>query len=413
MPDAVSGFWEACRNLESLSMNAVHFEGERVSIPSDTVLDRMRTLVMEDVVFGGMRPLGIEDFEMIRPEHLAIVFHCPILESFELKISDFRVRMAIHHPLHKERRPQLDPLNIPWYLRNDEGWTSVLEGIGNCFENILCLHLRSDGFGPRTLKALGTHFRHLADLRLTFSNSAVIQGVLCSCPALEILHAQVVSVKDIAEGEPWVCRHLRELQVVFFCGTTDQALQPLVFERLSTLTRLVTLDMNRQQHYIGYNNQLKFRLDCGLGQLANLQALTYLAFLGSNRACQKQRLETGDIEWMVSNWKRLKGIYGDLNEDPQVEAQLKVTLEHHGIAYGPTRTLGAEASHVNPEPSRDTGGRSSCCLLSVGDGGGGGVLESRLDCELGQLARLQELRTVVFDEMKDAEWMINNWKRLE
>jgi hypothetical protein len=53
-----------------------------------------------------------------------------------------------------------------------------------------------------------------------------------------------------------------------------------------------------------------------------------------------------------------------------------------------------------------------------------GLLEFRLDCGLGQLASLQELRTVEFCsestmaapmqlEVKDVEWMICNWKKLE
>ncbi|KAK3805575.1 MAG: hypothetical protein J3Q66DRAFT_407583 [Benniella sp.] len=270
MPDAVSGFWEACRNFESLSMNSVRFEEECVPFSSDTVFGRMRTLVMKDVEFGQMRPLEIEDGELTL-EQLAIVFQCPILESFELEAPYFGVRMAIHHPLQKERWSQLDHLKIP-------------------------------------------------------CNSTVILSVLCSCSALEVLHAQSVSVKDIAEGEPWVCRHLRELQVLFFCEKTDQELQPLVFERLSTLARLVTLDMDCDLRILGDKGLLEFRLDCGMGQLASLQELRTVVFSRRYTMSEPmQQLEMKDVEWMIGHWKKLKGIHGDLNDDPQASKQVMLT----------------------------------------------------------------------------------------
>jgi hypothetical protein len=56
-------------------------------------------------------------------------------------------------------------------------------------------------------------------------------------------------------------------------------------------------------------------------------------------------------------------------------------------------------------------------------GNGKGVLDSLLDCGLGQLASLEELTCLKFCyfsrasmmqqvEMEDAEWMVNNWERL-
>jgi hypothetical protein len=33
-----------------------------------------------------------------------------------------------------------------------------------------------------------------------------------------------------------------------------------------------------------------------------------------------------DLEWMIDNWKKLKGIHGGLNKDPDVNAQLKGTV---------------------------------------------------------------------------------------
>jgi hypothetical protein len=43
-----------------------------------------------------------------------------------------------------------------------------------------------------------------------------------------------------------------------------------------------------------------------------------------------QQLETEDVEWMIGNWKKLEAIYGGLNRDREVDAQLK-ELGNHGI----------------------------------------------------------------------------------
>ncbi|KAF9343712.1 hypothetical protein BGX34_006447, partial [Mortierella sp. NVP85] len=114
---------------------------------------------------------------------------------------------------------------------------------------------------------------------------------------------------------------------------TDRDLQPLVFERLSTLVRLTTLDVT-WAFSDNDEDTLEFRLDCGLGQLASLQALRTLVFDGGFTARSRQQLEMKDVEWMIDNWKRLKGVYGYLNTDPEVDAQLKDRLRDHAILRG-------------------------------------------------------------------------------
>jgi len=319
-PDAGQAIWEACKNLERLSMSWVSFKGKRPSIPTDTVFTRLRTLRIEEVR------------DLSHSQQLSMVLYCPRLESFELKNYYFEARMVIKHPVQKDRWSQLDNLGISSYPR-DEEWASILESIGNCFENIPCLHLLIGEFGPRSLKALGPHFNNLVDLRLTSCNSSVILDVLCSCPMLEILHVPDIFANDIAEGRPWVCQQLRELKISILIKETDRDLQPLVFERLSTLARLATLDMSCA---FSDNDEgvLEFRLDCGLGQLASLQELRTLVFDGGFTARPRQQLEMKDVEWMIDNWKRLKGIYGHLNTDLEVNAQLKDRLRNHAILRG-------------------------------------------------------------------------------
>jgi hypothetical protein len=254
------------------------------------------------------------------------------LESFELKTHSFEARMTINHPVQEDRWSQLDNLRIP-LSPGDEEWAFILERIGNCFENVPCLHLSGGEFGPRSHKALGPYFRNLVDLRFTYGDSSVILDVLCSCPKLEILHGPVIFTSDIAEGRPWVCQQLRELKICIYDKETEQDLQPMVFERLSTLVRLKTLDVSWAVSDGCRGGVLEFRLDCGLGQLASLRELRTVVFYNRSTFGRTQRLEMKDVEWMIDNWKRLVAIYGRLNRDPEVETHLIDLLDDHGILH--------------------------------------------------------------------------------
>jgi hypothetical protein len=77
---------------------------------------------------------------------------------------------------------------------------------------------------------------------------------------------------------------------------------------------------------------LEFRLDCGLGQLANLRELESIGFHRGIKTEQRQRLEMKDVEWMIENWKKLRTVYGKLSRDPEVETQLKGVLKSNGIS---------------------------------------------------------------------------------
>ncbi|KAF9347248.1 hypothetical protein BGX34_003287, partial [Mortierella sp. NVP85] len=233
----------------------------------------------------------------------------------------------------RNRWPQLDNLSIP-VQASDAEWASLLERIGSDLGNFTYLELNGNTFGSKSLMALDSHFNSLVDLRFYYSTSSVVRDVLCSCPMLEILHARDVFAKDIVEGGPWVCQRLRKLNICFRVREPEQDLQPLVFERLSTLVRLIALDMGSPEYECN-DNVLEFRLSCGLGQLASLKELRAVGFHFES-GTEKQRLGVEEIEWMIDNWKKLKGIYGHLNKDSAVEARLKCLVENRGILYGKT-----------------------------------------------------------------------------
>ncbi|KAF9348983.1 hypothetical protein BGX34_002128 [Mortierella sp. NVP85] len=324
-------FWEACRNLESLEMTEINFKEGSMSVPRDAVFNRMRKLTIE----------GIE--RLSPSEQLDLVFHCPKLKTLEWDpVGPIRVGVLINHPIQKDRWPKLDELRIPSYLQDTE-MASTLEGIGNCFGKIVELKMSNSTFGPQASRALGFHFSTLVKLDICYFasvNGPGIQDVLCFCSMLEVLWAPSICARDIAEDGSWACQHLRELWTRIRVKETEQDLHQLIFERLSTLVRLATLDMgNSFDNGDGYG-VLEFRLDCGLRQLACLHELRTVEFYHGPEFERKQRLEVNDIEWMIDNWKRLKRIGGRLSRDPEVEVQLKeVSWNHYQLMVASTTTL--------------------------------------------------------------------------
>ncbi|KAF9355238.1 hypothetical protein BGX34_010569, partial [Mortierella sp. NVP85] len=319
--DILTVFWEACRNLECLLISTVNFKSESTLMPKDIVFGRMRRLVLSYVEAQSLL------------EQLDPVFHCPMLEKLEWEPPNaLNVWMNINHPVQRDSWPQLNELRISIDPQDAE-LGSLLEGLGNCFGKITNLRAWRGTFGPQASKALGFHFTTLVELRLNYRlsvASSTIRDVLCSCPKLEILRARIIYARDIAEGGPWVCQRLRELGVCFRVGETEQGLHSLVFERLSTLTRLETLDMKesaRANH--GSDGVLDFRLDYGLEQLASLHELKVLRF--HTKVEHMQQIGMEDVEWMIDSWKKLKGIYGRLNSDPKLEYQLSDALKSRGI----------------------------------------------------------------------------------
>ena len=315
--------WEACRNLESLELDRYHFKNGSTSVPKDAVFDRMRKLNFRNIEF------------VSASEQAELVFHCPRLEILEWRLPDsITAQIMISHPTRKDRWPQVEESSRnPRYLQDIE-LASVLEGIGNCIGKITDLKLSHTTFGLEACKALGSHFSTLVKLRLDYmsATSSALRDVLCSCPKLESLQAHTILAKDVAEGGPWVCEQLRELITCFRVKQTEQDLQPLVFERLSKMVRLTTLVMGNSFDDGSGDGVLEFRLDCGLGQLANLRELESIGFHRGIKTEQRQRLEMKDVEWMIENWKKLRTVYGKLSRDPEVETQLKGVLKSNGIS---------------------------------------------------------------------------------
>jgi len=321
--NAESKFWESCKRLESLCLRKVTFNGGSMSIHRDAVFERIRNLAL--------------DQQQMNWDLMIVAFHCPMLETLEWKAPSFIVRILIHRPLQMDRWDIIRGLATTFYLGPESGlqsdwdslWAALIDAIGHCFGSITHFVLCYGTFGPQSPKALSFHFNTLVRLDIQSSNpniSAMTRAVLCSCPKLEHLFSGNISARDIVQDGPWVCQSLRALRVGFRVGETEQDLQPLIFERLSSLVRLEMLstDMPSSNDCDGV---LNFRLDCGLRQLAILKKMTWVSF-----GIMAQRLEMEDVEWMINNWKNLKAVKGTLNyTSSELDQDLHKMLVSHDI----------------------------------------------------------------------------------
>ncbi|KAF9349384.1 hypothetical protein BGX34_001833 [Mortierella sp. NVP85] len=312
-------FWKACVKLESLTLERLHIKGG--GIPKDMVFDRLRNLDMEG------------NYGMDYAENMNLVLQSPMLQS--LKWEEYLSR-GVETPL--TRRPNQSnycKLYIDLDI-HDADLAFMLLGTGGELGTIVDLRLGYSCY-PKTqaLKALGLHFGTLVRVDLSrcfWVSGSTVLDILCSCPMLEVFHANSVFVMDIAEREPWICQQLRDLKICIQVVEAERDLQQLVFERLSTLVRLEMLEMRVPEGPSGGKDVLAFRLDCGLRQLASLQQLTTLSFDQWNREdIYMPQIEKDEVSWMLNNWKNLKIVAGRLNKNLELDASLRSIIESHGI----------------------------------------------------------------------------------
>ncbi|KAF9359103.1 hypothetical protein BGX34_008549, partial [Mortierella sp. NVP85] len=231
------GFWDVCKKLEVLEMVQVSMDG--TSIPNDVVLERLQELVMDCVT-------GLDGH---RRTPLNMAVKSPMLRYLEWESADHPKWDHVYHwgeleylnrvPAQTKPWPHLNTLRINWMMY-DKDMATLLKGCGNGAGGIVDLQLHRCPLGRHAIKALALHFNTLVEVTLNFYSplaSLVIRDVLSYCPSLKTLHARSIFAKDIVEGGPWICQQLQKLVICVLVAGSEQDL-PLIFERLSTLTRL-------------------------------------------------------------------------------------------------------------------------------------------------------------------------------
>ncbi|KAF9355185.1 hypothetical protein BGX34_010617 [Mortierella sp. NVP85] len=321
-------FWKVCEKLESLQMSRIRMRD--LTIPADTVFHRIRHLEIE----GVQQP----DLQV----QMDLILRCPSSEyvSWHIKEEeDIHEQTPIHHPIQNGHWPHLKTLNITHPIQ-DTDMATIIKGVGNGSGSIVNLSVNCTELMDQAFKAIGHHFSTLVIVCLFGCHpgtSPGIRDILCGCPKLEILQGASIYARDIVEGGPWVCLQLEELEICFLMEEeSDQDRQPLIFEHLSTLVRLERLLLRPSPMIDGDQERvLAFRLGCGVDKLASLQQLNYIHFGSGTQPMDDEGVGMEEIEWMIKNWKRLRGVQGCLTTDKQLEAQLICKLQSPGIEYCP------------------------------------------------------------------------------
>ncbi|KAG0317389.1 hypothetical protein BGZ97_005462 [Linnemannia gamsii] len=265
----------------------------------------------------------------------------------------------------------------------------LLDRAGDTMER---LTLGAIQVGEATFRSMRRFFDSLAhlDLRLCSKvTGTMVQQVLASCPGLKSVAADSIHASDIIDGDPWVCfglqswtvfvnlslassswssspsgvgdgrsrtqvsrrQHQRQQQT---CSgrqaqkgklkandntmnstnndVEQEMLQQCVFERLSTLTCLERLDLDRHYPLTGRAalkavETLDWRLRKGLDKLVTLTRLTSVC-LSSH---QPMNMSKSAAVWMIEHWLQLEVVRGRLGERKGDHKELARLFQRNGI----------------------------------------------------------------------------------
>lgn len=200
--------------------------------------------------------------------------------------------------------------------------------------------LASGQFGPLCFAHLRQRLfdsLRLLDLQsCTMFTSRMALEDLLNCSHLESLKTSVILMSDLRlSPQLWTCQGLQHLRVIFTNDTGVMDANTLIFDQLSTLRRLETLNLNLRGTWLA-ESELRaeelaalpwWRLDAGLGRLAGLKRLRSLKFVRTN-----QELRRENVEWMLAHRPRLEEIAGRMSSDPETEKELGALFEQHGVS---------------------------------------------------------------------------------
>ncbi|GJJ67810.1 hypothetical protein EMPS_00156 [Entomortierella parvispora] len=201
--------------------------------------------------------------------------------------------------------------------------------------------------------SLNNSLSHINLLPSSDVDSLTIQTILSQLPSLESLSVGRLSYMDIVEGEPWVCKNLKNLTI-----NIDMTLQPLqfslrrppsataeelkakklnfanqqrlVFERLSMLTRLNKFTLHQRtggpKDVVADTRTLDLTLKAGLGLLETWKNMSSLTFMSKH-----QNMGWPEIRWMVETWPGMRRLTGKFSVDPKMHFELKRYMNKHYV----------------------------------------------------------------------------------
>lgn len=251
--------------------------------------------------------------------------------------------------------------------RLEHGWWPHLEdvylgGVGTSYEqlaSVICNLPPLKQFGLESInfdflcfdQLRRRHFPCLRSLDLTSCckvTSRMALDVLLQCHQLEDFRAPRISVTDLkSTPQPWACHALKRLSVFFASDPVNPRADSLIYEQLSRLKWLESLDLSQQHKWlesIGVNQHhdsnllwsrpiestvlqtVKLRLDSGLAQLSTLTRLRSFIFYNTG-----QNMEEEDVEWILTRWRCLENMYREFSIDPGTQSKLLALLKERGV----------------------------------------------------------------------------------
>ncbi|KAF8980516.1 hypothetical protein BGZ46_004093 [Entomortierella lignicola] len=346
----MKAFWEACSNIDRLTLDEVNFEVDPVSEAATflpTVFQSLKKLKLESI--GGLSDLN----------QLGIIRRAPNLndliwqpQSRNFPLDEYRQVMS------SQIFMKLQFLKIYHRDLSDEDIAITLDAMTEAKDLQLCGHFSMNSY--QSLMTNHAETIHSLDIRYCSSTSSdMVQGILSGCPLLEYFMADVIKGIDLVRiestdlsnienssvdeilvlGKDWVCRKLKFLAVFFdmSCDVSannqitakdevrlrrrQQLEQEIAFRQISRLTELRTLDFSEHARRDVTAESLRLRLRSRGGELDQLATLKNLEWIQFERTSQE--FSEDELDWMVEHWPKLTGVYGTLHADDARNHQLK------------------------------------------------------------------------------------------
>ncbi|KAG0025756.1 hypothetical protein BGZ81_006863 [Podila clonocystis] len=335
---ALMAFLNACTNVKHLTMfhTTLNIHGDMPEIERDLpTFNRLEELIWLPV------------FGQFEERLLVMLEHAPVLKSLAWGKEGSRqmngpLAQRIHHVLATGKAPFLNELYLP-----DPAWTDLqLSELVAKMRQLEGFSVQSTKFGPLTFAMLQeTGFLQSLrkiGLRNCFgAKSKMVQMIMETCRHLEDLDADRIESNDILQGEPWVCRGLRRVQLdfviheMFIEGQAEKSrelvsnnlwpVQLLLLTRLAELSHLEYIFFTCSMEELPREYMMDLRCDRGLQLLGTWTQLKHFG------VAVLQRMTTVEIEWMCKYWPLLEEVSGNLHTNPRQNLDLYQVLAKRGI----------------------------------------------------------------------------------
>ncbi|KAF9347779.1 hypothetical protein BGX34_002891 [Mortierella sp. NVP85] len=291
----VDNFWSLCTRLEQLEISLQH----RIDI------------TLPPGEYPNLKHLGVYgcNAKMV-PFFMGFLRQCPHLTSIAWRTVLSRGAgfiSGLSELLEANALPNLECVIADTKGIRKGLFTKLIQNLP------LRINTLSVRFSRRALKLdfamlLQPHFMNLRVLEVPGDvdvKNSFAQLVMSSCPLLEKLTAPNVDALVVTEGEPW----------------------PLVFGRLSKLTRLEEMRMLGPKKHHNIGGTVDLRLEYGLDKLSTLRLLRFVSLRD-----MVEKMDNAEVDWMLEHWKSLTLFNGRLNTwDSSTREALETKLEGYGI----------------------------------------------------------------------------------